>query len=238
MDLQALQTRVAAANLDLVRHGLVTLTWGNASAVDRAAGVMAIKPSGVPYDALKPEHIVLVRLEDGSSPDDALRPSSDTPTHLELYRAFPGVSAVMHTHSTHATAWAQMGCPLPCLGTTHADHFHGPIPVVRALRAEEIENDYERAAGRSIVEWFRERDLDPVHLPAALLPGHGPFAWGADLDAAVANAVALEEVARMAFLMKAAGHMLETLDPRLLERHFSRKHGAGAYYGQDKSESE
>ncbi len=227
-----LREAVAQANRDIVQQGLVTLTWGNVSAVDRSGGVMAIKPSGVEYGVLRAADIVLLSLADGTVVDSALRPSSDSPTHLALYRRFEAIGAVVHTHSPHATAWAQLGKPLPCFGTTHADHFYGPIPVARRLRAGEIDGAYEQATGMSIVETFRAARLDPLHMPAVLLPGHAPFVWGVDLAAAVQNAVALERVARMALLMGAGRRTLPDISTRLLRKHFFRKHGPGAYYGQ------
>lgn len=232
MKLQDLRTVVCEANRAIVRARLVVLTWGNVSAVDRQAGLVAIKPSGVAYDALRPEDIVLVSLEDGVVVDGRLRPSSDTPTHLQLYRSFPAVGAIVHTHSTHATAWCQLGRPLPCFGTTHADHFHGPVPVARALTAQEISTGYEQATGVSIVETFRTLGLVPEHMPAVLLPGHAPFTWGPDAAHAVDNAIALEAVARMALLMGAAQRELPELDPQIRDKHFERKHGPRAYYGQ------
>jgi L-ribulose-5-phosphate 4-epimerase len=227
-----LRERVVAANLALVDAGLVTLTFGNASAVDRAAGVMAIKPSGVAYAALRPEDVAVVDLASGEVVAGTRRPSSDTPTHLVLYRAFAGVGGVVHTHSPFATAWAQALRELPCLGTTHADHFHGPVPVTRQLTATETEGDYEEQTGRVIVETFAALALQPLDVPAALVASHGPFAWGADVEHAVENAVALEAVAASAYrsIVLAAG--LEGIPTELLEKHFSRKHGAAAYYGQ------
>ena len=232
MKLRELREEVCEANRAIVRARLVVLTWGNASAVDRAAGLLAIKPSGVDYAALRAEDIVLVSLEDGSVVDGQLRPSSDTPTHLHLYRSFPEIGGVVHTHSTHATAWAQLGRPLPCFGTTHADHFHGPVPVARPLTRAEIETGYEHATGVSIVETFRQQGLTPAHVPAVLLPGHAPFTWGPDVKHAVENAIALEAVARMALLMGAATQERPELDAAVRDKHFERKHGPKAYYGQ------
>jgi L-ribulose-5-phosphate 4-epimerase len=230
--LDELRERVVAANLALVEAGLVVLTFGNASAADREAGVMAIKPSGVAYDSLRPEDVPLVDLASGAIVSGKRRPSSDTPTHLALYRAFTDVGGVVHTHSPFATAWAQAQRELLCLGTTHADHFHGPVPVTRQLTPAEIEGDYEERTGAVIVEAFAERGLDPLELPAALVASHGPFVWGAEVEGAVENAVALEAVAASAYrsLQLAAG--LEGIPAELLEKHFSRKHGAAAYYGQ------
>jgi L-ribulose-5-phosphate 4-epimerase len=230
--LDELRERVVAANLALVEAGLVVLTFGNASAADREAGVMAIKPSGVAYDSLRPEDVAVVDLASGAVVSGKRRPSSDTPTHLALYRAFTDVGGVVHTHSPFATAWAQAQRELLCLGTTHADHFHGPVPVTRQLTAAEIEGDYEERTGAVIGEAFAERGLDPLELPAALVASHGPFVWGAEVEGAVENAVALEAVAASAYrsLQLAAG--LEGIPAELLEKHFSRKHGAAAYYGQ------
>ncbi len=229
---EELRGRVVAANLALVDAGLVVLTFGNASAADREAGVMAIKPSGVAYDALRPDDVPVVDLASGAVVSGKQRPSSDTPTHLALYRAFAEVGGVVHTHSPFATAWAQARRELPCLGTTHADHFHGPVPVTRQLAAAEIEGDYEERTGAVIVEAFAERRLDPLELPAALVASHGPFVWGAEVEDAVENAVALEAVAASAYrsLQLAAG--LGGIPAELLEKHFARKHGAATYYGQ------
>ena len=229
---EELRERVVAANLALVEAGLVVLTFGNASAADRAAGVMAIKPSGVAYGALRPEDVPIVNLVGGEVVAGTRRPSSDTPTHLALYRAFADVGGVVHTHSPFATAWAQALRELPCLGTTHADHFHGPVPVTRQLTAAEIQGDYEERTGAVIVEAFADRGLDPLELPAALVASHGPFAWGADVEAAVENAVALEAVAASTYRSFQLAAGLEGIPAELLEKHFARKHGAGAYYGQ------
>ncbi len=229
---EELRERVVAANLALVEAGLVVLTFGNASAADRAAGVMAIKPSGVAYSALRPDDVPVVDLASGAVVSGKQRPSSDTPTHLALYRAFTEVGGVVHTHSPFATAWAQALRELPCLGTTHADHFHGPVPVTRQLTAAEIQGDYEERTGAVIVEAFADRGLDPLELPAALVASHGPFAWGADVEAAVENAVALEAVAASTYRSFQLAAGLEGIPAELLEKHFARKHGAGAYYGQ------
>ena len=229
---EELRERVVAANLALVEAGLVVLTFGNASAADRAAGVLAIKPSGVAYSALRPDDVPVVDLASGAVVSGKQRPSSDTPTHLALYRAFTEVGGVVHTHSPFATAWAQALRELPCLGTTHADHFHGPVPVTRQLTAAEIQGDYEERTGAVIVEAFADRGLDPLELPAALVASHGPFAWGADVEAAVENAVALEAVAASTYRSFQLAAGLEGIPAELLEKHFARKHGAGAYYGQ------
>jgi len=232
MDVDTLREQAYRANRAIVDHGLVVLTWGNASVVDREAGLVAIKPSGVDYASLTPGQMVLCALEDGRVLDGNLRPSSDTPTHLYLYRAFPDIGAIVHTHSTHATAWAQLARPLPCYGTTHADHFGGAIPVARALTSDEIAGAYEEAAAVSIVDTFQKNHLDPVHMPAVFLPGHAPFVWGPDASKAVENAIALEAVAHMAWVMGAAHHSCAELDPLVREKHFKRKHGPTSYYGQ------
>jgi L-ribulose-5-phosphate 4-epimerase len=227
-----LREEVCRINRELGRSGLVTLTWGNASGVDREAGVMAIKPSGVDYAVLTPEDIALVSLESGEVVAGLLRASSDTPTHLCLYRHFEGIGGIVHTHSTHATAWAQAGRELPCLGTTHADHFHGAVPVARPLTEDEVAGDYEWATGMSIVDRFREVGVDPLHLPAILLPGHAPFVWGEKPAKALENAIALEAAAEMAMLTLRIDAHAGPLPAMLQEKHFQRKHGPGAYYGQ------
>ena len=227
-----LRERVFEANREIVRAGLVILTFGNVSGIDRAAGVMAIKPSGVPYDALGPDSIVLVDVESGATLEGEYRPSSDTPTHLTLYRRFASVGGIVHTHSLHATAWAQARRAIPCLGTTHADQFHGPVPVTRALAHDEIRGEYEACTGDAIIETLDRLGLDPLEMPAALVASHGPFAWGADTVLAVENAIALEAVAAMALHTLILESAAEAIDDELLERHFLRKHGADAYYGQ------
>ena len=224
--------RVLDANLAIVEAGLVTLTFGNASEVDRGAGVMAIKPSGVPYDELDAESIVLVKLRSGEVVDSGRKPSSDAPTHLVLYRRFVGVGGIVHTHSTYAAAWAQAGLELPCYGTTHADHFDGPVPVTRDLTAAETEGPYEANTGEVIIEAIESRQLDPLEMPATLVRSHGPFTWGADAEAAVENAIALEAVAELAIHTLALRPLAPGIDPALLRRHFRRKHGTDAYYGQ------
>jgi L-ribulose-5-phosphate 4-epimerase len=229
-----LRERVLEANREIVRAGLVVLTFGNASGVDRAAGVMAIKPSGVSYDELRPESMVVVDLESGEPLDTTLRPSSDTPTHLVLYRSFEAVGGIVHTHSPAATAWAQAGCPIPCFGTTHADHFHGAVPVTRDLTGEEIHGGYEARTGDVIVETFEGLGLDPLELPAVLVRSHGPFAWGASEAEAVENATALEAVARMAIDTVALAPERGAIGADLAGKHFRRKHGPAAYYGQAK----
>lgn len=233
MEHEALRCAVWQANVDIVEAGLVELTWGNASGVDREAGVMAIKPSGVPYDALSPDEIVLVSLDTGRPFESRTRPSSDTPTHLYLYRHFAHAGGIVHTHSSHAVSWAQAGRELPCFGTTHADHFYGPVPLTRRMRPDEIAGDYERNTGAVIVERFHRGGVDPMDVPAVLVHGHGPFAWGASPARAVENAVALEAVARMALQMLAVNPDAEPISQALLDKHFLRKHGPGAYYGQN-----
>jgi L-ribulose-5-phosphate 4-epimerase len=227
-----LRRRALEANLEIVRAGLVVLTFGNASAVDRDAGVMAIKPSGVDYAELSPEAMVVVDLESGTRVDGSHRPSSDTPTHLVLYRAFADVGGVVHTHSPFATAWAQARREIPCFGTTHADHFHGAVPVTRALTEEEIAGAYEARTGDVIVETLAECGLDPLEMPAALVASHGPFAWGVSVEDAVENAVALEAIAAAALRTEQLSPGTGPVAAELLERHFHRKHGPAAYYGQ------
>jgi L-ribulose-5-phosphate 4-epimerase len=230
---EALRREVHRANLTLARSGLVMGTFGNVSGVDRAAGLLAIKPSGVPYDDLRPEHIVPVRLSTGEVLDSGLRPSSDTPTHLELYRAFPSCGGIVHTHSENATALAQAGLPVRCLGTTHADHFRGDVPVTRALRKAEVAADYERNTGLVIVETFRRKRLSPAEVAAVLVRNHGPFAWGKDAADAVENARVLEYVARLEVLVRATGARGVGRPARfLVDRHYLRKHGRDATYGQ------
>ncbi len=221
---------VYEANMELYRRGLVVLTWGNVSQVDRERGVVAIKPSGVPYESMTPEQIVLIDLASGRPVEDGLNPSSDAPTHLALYRAFPQLGGVTHTHSTCATAWAQAGREIPCLGTTHADSFRGAVPLARFLTPEETEDAYEANTGKVIVEAFAQRD--PMHTPAVLTRGHGPFTWGKDAMDSVRNAVVLEEVARMAMMTLAINPGAAALPDHIADKHFMRKHGPHAYYGQ------
>jgi L-ribulose-5-phosphate 4-epimerase len=228
----ALRESVLEANMALGRAGLVVLTFGNASAVDRDAGVVAIKPSGVSYDRLTSAAIAVVDLESGAVVDGSTRPSSDTPTHLFLYRAWLDVGSVVHTHSSFATAWAQAGEEIPCYGTTHADHFDGPVPVTRPLTGAEIEGEYERATGAVIVETFARLELAPLDRPAVLVASHGPFVWGASGEDAVENAIALEEVAAGALRTRQVRADVSPIGDDLRRRHFRRKHGPGAYYGQ------
>jgi L-ribulose-5-phosphate 4-epimerase len=232
---EALREEVHRANMALARSGLVMGTFGNVSGVDRAAGLLAIKPSGVPYDELRPEHVVPVSLSTGEVVDSDLRPSSDTPTHLELYRAFPSCGGVVHTHSEHATALAQAGLPVRCLGTTHADHFRGDVPVTRALKKAEVARDYEKTTGLVIVETFRRKRLSPEEVAAVLVRSHGPFAWGQDAAEAVENARVLEYLARMEILVRATrARGVARPAAFLVDKHFLRKHGKTAYYGQEK----
>jgi L-ribulose-5-phosphate 4-epimerase len=233
--LEELKERVCEANLRLVREGLVLLTWGNASGISRRDGVFVIKPSGVPYDRMRPEHMVVVSLETGEVVEGALRPSSDTPTHRELYRAFPNIGGIVHTHSLYATIWAQAQRDIPPLGTTHAEYFYGAIPCTRPLTLEEILSDYEVNTGRVIVERFAT--LDPQHMPAVLVAGHAPFTWGATVEAAVEAAIVLEYIARMALETLSLNPACRAIPATLLEKHFFRKHGPGAYYGQPGSSS-
>jgi L-ribulose-5-phosphate 4-epimerase len=227
--LETLRQQVLEANLSLPSHGLVTLTWGNVSGIDREADLVAIKPSGLSYEAMTAEDIVVVDLE-GNQVEGELRPSTDTPTHLALYRAFEGIGGVVHTHSTWATAWAQAEREIPVLGTTHADLCSVPIPLTRALSEREIDEDYEGATGQVLVEAVGDRPSDEV--PAALVLGHGPFCWARDPAAAVENAVILEEVARIAALTTVLNPGAGPLAEAIRDKHFSRKHGPQAYYGQ------
>ena len=227
-----LRDEVYRANMELAGSGLVSGTFGNVSGVDRAAGLFLIKPSGVPYRKLTASQLVPISLATGEVIGRGLRPSSDTPTHLELYRAFPGCGGIVHTHSENATALAQAGLEVRCLGTTHADHFRGDVPVTRALTEREVAGDYERNTGRVIVELFRRSRLSPDDIPAVLVRQHGPFAWGADALAAVENARALELVSRLEILVRATGVRVKPPARFLVDKHFLRKHGKGAYYGQ------
>ena len=228
----ALRERVLEANMALGRAGLAVLTFGNASAVDRAAGVIAIKPSGVSYDRLTPAAVSVVDIESGAVVDGRTRPSSDTPTHLVLYHGWLEVGGVVHTHSSFATAWAQAGEEIPCYGTTHADHFDGAVPVTRPLTTGEIEGEYERATGEVILETFVRHGHEPLDRPAVLVASHGPFAWGASVEEAVENAIALEEVAAGALRTRQVRADVPPIGDDLRRRHFRRKHGPEAYYGQ------
>jgi len=229
--LAELKESVWKANLDLAKSGLVILTFGNVSGIDRRRGIIAIKPSGVPYDALKAEDIVLVDLK-GNVIEGWLNPSSDTPTHVEIYGAFPDVGGVVHAHSPYATMFAQARREIPCFGTTHADQFHGPVPLTRLLVEPEVADDYEKNTGRIIVERFA--GVDPLEVPAVLVAGHGPFAWGRTAAEAVEVALVLEQIAKMAFGAMALDPHLAPLDACIQEKHFARKHGPNAYYGQKK----
>lgn len=228
--LESLKEKVFKANLDLVRHGLVIFTWGNVSAIDPDTRLVVIKPSGVSYDEMKPEDMVVADL-DGNIVEGDLNPSSDTPTHLALYRAWPEIGGVAHTHSTYATAWAQAGRGIPAIGTTHADYFHNEIPCTEDMSEPEVMGAYELETGNVIVRRFE--GINPVHTPGVLVKNHGPFTWGKDCSEAVHNAVVLEQVAKMAYLAYAINPDL-TMNSLLVEKHFSRKHGPGAYYGQKK----
>ena len=228
--LEKLKEEVFRANLDLVKYGLVIFTWGNVSAIDREKGLVVIKPSGVSYDDMKAEDMVVVDLE-GNVVEGVLRPSSDTPTHLEIYKAFPEVGGVVHTHSTFATGWAQAGLDIPIVGTTHADYFYGNISCTRDMSPEEVRTDYEKRTGTVIVETFAGRN--PLHTPGVLVRNHGPFAWGKDAHEAVHNGVVMEEVAKMTYISRTLNPQM-TMNDELTEKHFNRKHGANAYYGQTK----
>jgi len=230
-DLDALRDAVCEANRALVAAGLVFQTWGNASGVDAARRVMVIKPSGVAYDDLRPDTMVAVDLDSGAALDAGLRPSSDTPTHLELYRALPGLGGIVHTHSLYATAWAQAGREIPLLGTTHADFLRGAVPCTRVLTDEEIAGDYEANTGRVILE--RLRGLNPAEVPAVLVTSHGPFTWGPDPRAAVQNAIVLERVAELALATLRVRPDAPSIGAALRDKHFFRKHGREARYGQD-----
>lgn len=229
--LEDLKQKVFQANLDLVKHGLVIFTWGNVSGIDRESGLVVIKPSGVDYDTMKVSDMVVVDL-DGNVVEGDLRPSSDTPTHLALYKAIPEIGGVVHTHSTYATAWAQAGIDLPNIGTTHADYFHQAIPCTADMTEAEVKGEYELETGNVIIERFK--GMNPVHTPGVLVKNHGPFAWGKDPHDAVHNAVVMEQVAKMASIAYSVNPNL-TMNPLLIEKHFNRKHGPNAYYGQKKA---
>jgi len=232
MAYEALKERVCAANKEISRTGLAILTWGNASEVDREAGVFAIKPSGVDYDALIPDDIVIVSLETGEKLEGALNPSSDTPTHWWLFKSFPVIGGIVHTHSVKATAWAQAKRGIPVFGTTHADYFHGDVPCARELTKEDVAADYELNTGKVIVDHFEHNGIDPAQMPAVMVASHAPFVWGASAAKAVENGVVLEAVAGMALNTLALNPELKAVPSYLLDKHFLRKHGAGAYYGQ------
>lgn len=228
--LEQLKKDVCAANLDLVKYGLVVFTWGNVSGIDRASGLVVIKPSGVSYDGMHPGQMVVVDL-DGKVVEGDLRPSSDMPTHIALYKAFENIGGIVHTHSTYATAWSQAGFDLPIVGTTHADYFADSIPCTRDMTKAEVEGAYESETGTVIIEAFA--NLNPLHIPGVLVKNHAPFTWGKDAHDAVHNSVVLEQVAKMAFIAKTINPAM-TMNPLLTKKHFERKHGANAYYGQGK----
>ena len=232
--LEQLKQQVYEANMELPRRGLVTYTWGNVSGIDRQSGLFVIKPSGVEYDELRPEDLVVLDLN-GNKVEGKLNPSSDTKTHIELYKAFPELGGIVHTHSTHAVAWAawaQAGRDIPCFGTTHADYFYGPVPCARALTQEEIDEDYEKNTGKVIIEAFRGRNIQPMHVPGVVCSSHGPVTWGKDAAQAVYHAVVLEEVAKMALLTLQIDPNAAPAPQRIQDKHFLRKHGPNAYYGQ------
>lgn len=229
--LEELKKKVYEANMELPRYGLVTFTWGNVSGVDRKEGLFVIKPSGVDYDKMTWEDMVVMDLE-GNRVEGRYKPSSDTPTHLELYKAFPEIGGIVHTHSSYATSWAQAGRSIPCYGTTHADYIYGEVPCVRCLSKEEIEEAYEKNTGLLIVNEFRKMKKEPMAVPAVLCKNHGPFAWGKDAMDAVHNAVVLEEVAKMAYRTETINSEVLPAPSELQDKHYFRKHGANAYYGQ------
>jgi L-ribulose-5-phosphate 4-epimerase len=231
MILKSLREEVLEANLELVRRGLVLYTFGNASGISRSDGLVAIKPSGVPYEGMKAEDLVVVDLE-GKVVEGKWRPSSDLPTHLLLYKAFAGIGGVAHTHSRFATSWAQAGCEIPCFGTTHADYFHGPVPVTKHLTPKQIRSDYEVNTGHAIVRRFAK--LDPLHMPGVLVAGHAPFSWGTSPSEAAHAAVVMEEIAAMATHTLTANPQAQAISKHLHDKHFHRKHGSSAYYGQKK----
>ena len=229
--LEQLKQEVYEANMQLPRRGLVAYTWGNVSGIDRKHGLVVIKPSGVEYDDLRPENMVVVDLA-GNRVEGELNPSSDTKTHIELYKAFAEIGGIVHTHSPYAVGWAQAGQDIPCFGTTHADYFYGPVPCVRHLTGAEIDEDYEKNTGTAIVETFARRGIDPLHLPAATCHSHGPFTWGKTPADAVYHAVVLEEVAKMAMFTRTINPEAAPAPQNVQNKHFLRKHGPGAYYGQ------
>ncbi|ASM18324.1 MULTISPECIES: L-ribulose-5-phosphate 4-epimerase [Serratia] len=230
--LTQLKQQVLEANLDLPRHKLVTFTWGNVSAVDRERGLVVIKPSGVEYEHMTAEDMVVVDLASGRTVEGVKKPSSDTATHLALYREFADIGGIVHTHSRHATIWAQAGLDIPAWGTTHADYFYGAIPCTRLMTQDEIEHDYELETGNVIIETFRRRDINPNAIPAVLVNAHGPFAWGKDAHNAVHNAVVLEEIAYMGIFSRQLTPGIHSMQRELLDKHYLRKHGQHAYYGQ------
>lgn len=229
--LEELKKKVYEANMLLPKYGLVTFTWGNVSQIDRESGLFVIKPSGVDYDKLTPEDMVVMDL-DGNKVEGKFKPSSDTPTHLELYKAFPEIGGIVHTHSSYATSWAQAGRSIPCYGTTHADYIYGEVPCVRCLTKEEIDSAYETNTGLLIIGEFRKMNRDVMAVPCVLCKNHGPFAWGKDANEAVHNAVVLEEVAKMAYRCETINPDVKPAPQELQDKHYYRKHGANAYYGQ------
>ena len=229
--LEELKKKVYEANILLPKYGLVTFTWGNVSAIDRESGLFVIKPSGVDYDTMTPDDMVVMDLN-GNKVEGKLNPSSDTPTHVEIYKAFKEVGGVVHTHSSYATSWAQAGRSIPCYGTTHADYFYGEIPCVRCLTKDEIESAYEENTGHLIVNEFNRMEKDPVAVPAVLCKNHGVFTWGKDAHEAVHNAVVTEEVAKMAYRCEVINQHVKPAPQELQDKHYYRKHGANAYYGQ------
>ncbi len=231
--LEALKEQVYLANMELPKRKLVTYTWGNVSGIDREKGLFVIKPSGVDYDVLRPSDMVVMDLQ-GNQVEGSLNPSSDTKTHLVLYNAFPSIGGIVHTHSPYAVAWAQAGEDLPCYGTTHADYFYGSIPCARHLTHQELDEDYERNTGMTIVETFRERRIDPKAVPAVLCYSHGPFTWGKDADQAVYHSVVLEECAKIGILTRILNPNAAPAPQRMQDKHYLRKHGPNAYYGQKK----
>ena len=230
--LEELKEKVLQANLALPKYNLVTFTWGNVSAIDREKNLVVIKPSGVEYDVMTVEDMVVVDLFTGKVVEGSKKPSSDTPTHLELYREFPTIGGIVHTHSRHATIWSQAGEDLIAAGTTHADYFYGSIPCTRKMTPAEIQGEYELETGKVIVETFRKRNIDPKDVPAVLVHSHGPFAWGTDADNAVHNAVVLEEIGYMNLFSRQLRPNLQSMQQELLDKHYLRKHGKNAYYGQ------
>ena len=231
--LEELKERVYKANMELPEKGLILYTWGNVSGIDREKGLIVIKPSGVEYKGMKASDMVVVDLF-GNVVEGDLNPSSDTATHIELYKAFEEIGGIVHTHSTWATIWAQSGRDIKAYGTTHADYFYGSVPCTRKMRKEEIEGEYEKETGKVIVETYKERDLNPLYVPGVLVYSHGPFTWGKSPEEAVHNSVVLEEIGRMAASMEMFNEKTESMQQELLDKHFLRKHGANAYYGQKK----
>ncbi|RKD71351.1 L-ribulose 5-phosphate 4-epimerase [Sinobaca qinghaiensis] len=229
--LEQLKEKVFQANLDLPKHGLVKHTWGNASAIDRETGLFVIKPSGVDYETMKAEDMVVVDLN-GNTVEEKLKPSSDTATHAALYRRYPEIGGIAHTHSTWATIWAQAGLDVPAMGTTHADTFYGSVPCARQLTKEEVDRGYEKETGNLIIETFEERGLDIMAVPGILIHGHAPFTWGKDAAAAVLNSLVLDEVSKMNLFTRELNHFAKELPKHILDKHYLRKHGAEAYYGQ------